>query len=283
MVTFVPQRAMQQLEALSAALGSHPLYEALDSPAALRIFCERHVFCVWDFMSLLKSLQRDLTCVSVPWTPAPDPEATRLINEIVLGEESDAFGDGRHGSHFEWYLEAMDEIGADSSAVRRMVAGIRAGEPLESALGDDAISADASAFVRVTFGFVNAPLHVRAAVFFYGREQLIPRMFTAMVANLERDGLRCSRLRAYLTRHVEVDGEQHGPLAHALLDRLFDGRAERITNGIQAAVCSLDARRRLWDTTLHALCTRSGEHRVSLSMTSDRPARPTSARTSRGR
>ena len=104
----------ENLEQAGRTLQAHPLYAAVESPADLRRFTEHHVFAVWDFMTLLKSLQRELTTVSLPWLPAPDPETARLVNALVLAEESDAIveGDGvRHLSHFEWYLEAMDEIG----------------------------------------------------------------------------------------------------------------------------------------------------------------------------
>ncbi len=98
---------------LVSRLVAHPLYGRIRDEEMLRRFLESHVYCVWDFQSLLKALQRGLTCVEVPWLPSADPEARRLVNEIVLDEESDEVPGGRHLSHFELYLEAMDAAGAD--------------------------------------------------------------------------------------------------------------------------------------------------------------------------
>src|SRR5246500_3825867 len=99
---------------LRAALLDHPLYADVASVADLRRFMEDHVFAVWDFMSLLKRLQQDMTCTRVPWFPADSPRAARLINDIVIGEETDVGPDGSYVSHLELYLRAMADIGAST-------------------------------------------------------------------------------------------------------------------------------------------------------------------------
>ena len=71
------------------------------------------MFAVWDFMSLLKAIQRELCGVGVPWVPSPNLQATRLVNEIVLGEESDEDGEGGYASHFVLYRRAMQRCGAN--------------------------------------------------------------------------------------------------------------------------------------------------------------------------
>jgi hypothetical protein len=117
-----------QLLDLRLRLVEHPLYSSLQGPAEVRIFQQHHVYCVWDFMTLLKALQRRLTCVDLPWLPTPDPAARRLVNEIVLGEESDEDGAGGHCSHFELYLGAMRDAGADTEPIETFLAALRAGQ-----------------------------------------------------------------------------------------------------------------------------------------------------------
>ncbi|MFM8636108.1 MAG: DUF3050 domain-containing protein, partial [Planctomycetia bacterium] len=118
MITLAPpspaERLVADIASIRRLLVSHPLYSRIDSPDRLRRFMEMHVWAVWDFQSLLKAMQQRLTCTSLPWLPTPDPEARRLVNEIVLDEESDELPDGGSASHFELYLESMERAGADT-------------------------------------------------------------------------------------------------------------------------------------------------------------------------
>src|SRR5215475_13123481 len=102
------------LGALRAALLQHSIYTQVASVADLRRFMEDHVFAVWDFMSLLKRLQQDMTCIRVPRFPAGNARAARLINDIVIGEETDVGPDGSYVSHLDLYRRAMRDIGAST-------------------------------------------------------------------------------------------------------------------------------------------------------------------------
>ncbi len=237
----------EQLASVQLRLRNHSLYEAIRSAEALRIFAQHHVVCVLDFMSLLKSLQRDLTCVSVPWFPTADPASARLIHSIVVDEESDVRADGRVQSHFVWYLEAMEEIGADTLPARALSDSLARGTGLADALRESGIPMDAKRFGEVTAEFLERPVHVRAAVFLYGREEIIPEVFLPIVERLDGEGLSCPALREYLLRHIEIDQGDHGPLAAEMLEHLCRGESARRREAEEAALVSLQARARLWD------------------------------------
>jgi Protein of unknown function (DUF3050) len=236
---------------------THPLYASLNTRAAILTFMEHHVFAVWDFMSLLKSLQRNLTCVAVPWVPTGPAGSRRLINDIVLAEESDEFQRG-HISHFEWYVAGMAEAGADHSVVDRFIDLIRAEEPVPCALEDAGVPRAAAEFVTATWGFIaSAPVHCQAAAFAFGREELIPDMFTQVVAvNQDEGGLET--FVRYLERHIEVDGDSHTPMAMQMLADLCDDDKGKWRECTHTASAALAARSRLWDGILTAITAERG-------------------------
>ena len=249
------------LEAIAShreALERHGLYQQLHSLARLRTFLEHHVFAVWDFMCVLKGLQRHLTSVQVPWLPVAEPRLRRLINEIVLGEESDELPDGRVQSHFELYLEAMREADADASAVMALVQLLELGQPLRGALRESGAPAAARAFVADTLEVVERDQpHTLAAVFAIGREQMIPPMFARIVGALGQAHPReLSTFQLYLERHVQLDQAVHGPASLQMLAWTCGDDSRKWAEATQVAISALESRMRLWDAILAQVVVR---------------------------
>ena len=232
-----------------AALLDHPIYGEIDRLSSLRIFMEHHVFAVWDFMSLLKALQKGLCCVDVPWLPPLDQSASRMINEIVLAEESDKDGQGGYASHFDLYHRSMLRCGANCSAIDTFLDELRHGESVSLALQTAEVPPCARRFVRQTFRVIESGnLCAIAAAFTFGREDLLPAVFRLIVdrLNVEADG-RLEDFKYYLERHIDLDGEQHGPMANNLLISLCGGDEANWQLAEQTAVACLEARLELWN------------------------------------
>lgn len=230
-------------------LREHGLYAGLRDGRSLRIFMEAHVFAVWDFQCLIKALQRAVTCVEVPWLPSADPEARRLMNEIVLDEESDRAPWGGYLSHLELYLVAMEECGADTAPIQGVIDDLRAGRTVAEALARPGLPPGVAAFVSNTLEVaMSGEVHRIAAAFAYGREEVIPTMFRQVVDRLSEDEPeRWETFRFYLNRHIEHDEEAHGPMARALVARVCGAEERRWAEAQETVHQALTARARLWD------------------------------------
>jgi hypothetical protein len=237
------------LRPLQERLVTHEVYTSIKTLRDVAIFMEHHVFAVWDFMSLLKSLQGLLTCVSVPWIPRGDRTSRRLINELVLGEESDEATGSSFISHYELYSDAMVECGADTATIDDFIARLSRGEPVREALRGCRAPVTAQAFVETTWGVIEAASPpCLAAAFAFGREEIIPDMFRQIIANLQRQFPgRLTTWQTYLDRHVHLDEDRHGPLARQMLAHLCGESAARWREAQTVAETCLQARIALWD------------------------------------
>lgn len=245
-------RLKQRIASTRNELIQHPIFSWPQQIADVQTLMETHVWAVWDFMVLLKALQRELTCVDVLWRPKGNPALRRLINEIVWGEESDVDQGGRAVSHFELYVEAMEQIGANTGPIKSFIADLEAGTPVREALARSGAPEGAKAFVAYTLGVVESGDAAKmAAVFTYGREDLIPDMFIEMVRELKRQFPQELDLFVYyLERHIEIDGDEHGALAERMVLELCGEDAAKWERATEAAQSALQARIALWDSVM---------------------------------
>lgn len=233
----------------------HPLYPRLQELQDLQQFTQYHVFAVWDFMSLLKSLQRGLTCVKNPWVPVSSANTRYLINEIVTGEESDVDANGNRTSHFELYLQAMQQLSADTTSIEQLLLHLQQGMPVQQALQQLKLPRAVIDFCSFTFSLIDAaPIHVQAAVFTFGREDLIPDMFHEMVTRLsQRYPQQIATFKYYLERHIEVDGDHHSQLAMQMVQELCGTDEQKWNEAATACVEALRLRKGLWNAVLDSL------------------------------
>lgn len=244
------------IASLRERLDSHPVYGALRGVVDLRVFMQHHVHSVWDFMSLIKYLQHAVAPARWPWTPGADPTVQRFINELVLEEETDEAGPGNPGefaSHFQLYLGAMREIGADADTPARFV-DMAGRDGIDTALASGLAPAPAVRFTRTTFDFIaSGKPHVVAAALALGREHIIPAMFRAFLARMAVTEDQAPIFHYYLNRHIHLDEDFHAPLSLRLLEALCGGDAGKIAEARAAAIMAVEARIEFWDGVLAQL------------------------------
>ncbi len=249
----------KRVHELGAQVCNHRVFGRLTSIHAVRVFMEHHVWAVWDFMSLLKSIQAEVAPVSLPWKPPADPESARLINEIVVSEEGDEGPDGRPISHFQAYLQAMKAAGATIFPIEHFTSALDVGVALSTAIAESHAPAAAKGFVTTTFAIIRAPLHCRVAAFTLGREEVIPKMFQNAIAGvgpspaLNGGPADLSGFLWYLERHVSIDGDRHAPMADRLYTRTCLIDEQTHTESLGAACRVLEQRIALWDAVSEVL------------------------------
>lgn len=240
---------LTEINRLHLELKNHTMYKKIKSFDDLKFFMETHIFAVWDFMSLLKRLQNDLTCTKIPWRPSrASKNVVRLINSIVLGEESDVGPNGEPIDHFSLYINSMVEVGANIELIEKFIETL-----------------DHSILTKAQLNFISFDLelartgkiHQVAAAFFYGREKLIPDMFTSLLgdlkSNFSENSKKFPNLIYYLERHIEIDGGEHSHQALECLNDLCGNDELKWSEAFEAGKKALQLRIELWNEVVSHL------------------------------
>ena len=229
---------------------NHKLYTEIKSIEDLQIFTSNHIFAVWDFMSLLKALQNNLTCTKVPWTPNKNSETAYLINEIVLAEETDISQDGKRKSHYELYLDAMIDIGVKVENIEKNIMLLSSSDSIENSIEKLDIHPKIKEFLKFTFSIIDeGKPHKIAAIFTFGRENLIPNMFNEILHEFQNNFTEknISKLIYYFERHIELDEDEHGPMALQMVNELAENDPLKWEEIRDISIVALEKRIGLWD------------------------------------
>ena len=238
----------QNLEPLKNRLRNHSLYSKIKDVDDLNIFSNAHVYAVWDFMSLLKFLQINLTSISIPWFPSKNTTTAKLINEIVAGEETDEDQEGQPVSHFEMYIDSIEEFGLDTSEIIKNLNTLNNIETIDKDIDKLDIKSYVKDFLKFTFSVIKrGKIHEVASVFTFGREDLIPDLFIPLIEGINSENNDLNKLIYYFKRHIEVDGDMHGPMSMEMLSYLCNNDPSKISESALIAEKALLARISLWD------------------------------------
>lgn len=265
--TAITMNPISHLQAAIAPLRQtllhHPVYGQIQTLAELNIFMEHHVFVVWDYLSLLKALQRELTCVEVPWVPRGSPELRRLINELVLGMESDTDQAGGNASHYELYLDAMEASCADTNAIKDLVREISFGKTVHQALAELSVADALKDFVGFTFDTIAGNrMHEIAALFTFGRENLIPESFCYRLSELGKNFPgQVDALLYYLNRPIRVNTGDYSSRGLQMMVEFCGEDEGKWEECRVAAILTLEHRLALWE----AIGALLGQRRQELS------------------
>ncbi|RAP29531.1 heme oxygenase [Candidatus Marinamargulisbacteria bacterium SCGC AG-343-D04] len=237
------------LRPLQNELRNHKLYQHLNTKDRIVLFMSHHVFCVWDFMNLLKTLQNNLTCTTVPWRPYSNARVSRLINDIVLEEESDII-DGVTTSHFAYYMKAMQTLTPNNTVLDSFLRDLDVIVDYKSLISREYIPQNVQQFLNVSFESIQKSVLHTASAFTFGREALVPDLFEPIMNNsILNSNETLKRFDAYLKRHIELDGQSHSLLAYEMVEELCKTDEDwQIVN--EQAVVALKARLDLWDSVL---------------------------------
>jgi hypothetical protein len=229
---------------------AHSLYEKVKTIEDLHCFLENHIYAVWDFMSLLKALQNKLTCTTTPWLPIGNPQVRYLINEIVVAEETDLAFDGTRQSHFEMYLDAMQQCGANTKEINAFLENVKTTQNIFVSIKQSDLHPNVKAFLDFTFRIIEeGKAHKIAAAFTFGREDLIPSMFTEILKNFQTNfpETDLSKLIYYFERHIELDADEHGPMAMQMISELCGTNEVKWKELEEVSIEALEKRIGLWN------------------------------------
>ena len=148
------------------------------------------------------------------------------------------------------YLDAMKEVNADTNKILTLVNQIDKLETVNSILDKSKLNLAEKSFLKFTFEIIKTgEPHKIASAFTFGREDLIPDMFIEIINKSNYKHKKTfPKLTYYLNRHIELDGDEHGPLSLELIKELCGNNNKKWAEVLEVAKSALTERINLWDS-----------------------------------
>jgi len=183
----------------------------------------------------------------------------RFINEIVHAEESDINELGEAKSHFEMYIDSMLQIKANTAQIDELLSQLDEEKSIRSIIEGLQVEKCAKDFMRFTFEVIESgKAHCIAAAFTFGREDLIPDMFIEILKQADSKNTKFNKLRYYLDRHIELDGDEHGPLSLQMVEELCGNDPKKVEEVLQVSQEALQHRINLWNGIKEKIIAQKG-------------------------
>jgi hypothetical protein len=148
------------------------------------------------------------------------------------------------------YLEAMMACGAETTGIERFLSEVDSLQNIFVAIKKSQLHPNIKSFLEFTFKVIEeGKSHKIAAAFTFGREDLIPSMFTEILKNFQENlpETDLSKLLYYFERHIELDADEHGPMAMQMIAELCGNDAQKWADVEETSIMALEKRLGLWD------------------------------------
>ena len=154
----------------------------------------------------------------------------------------------------------MSQLSANTNEINDFIELIASGNSVQYSLSEINIDSKVADFVKYSFSIIetNKP-HLIASAFTFGREDIIPDMFIGILKNSDSKNKLYNKLTYYLERHIELDGDEHGPLALEMISELCENDDQKWHEVLLVAKESLKKRISLWDA-INDLIQKRNQH-----------------------
>ncbi len=176
---------LQTVQPLRKQIVHHDIFQQLDSLEHLQLFMESHAFVVWEDLSIVRAFQKSKNKDFVPWALRENAAQMRSLYATLLLAEADLDMEGKPQNHLDLYIQAMEEVGANTSKIGLLMRYLEQGVPWVDAVSSLRINPRyKEGIIHLLRHLELAEAHHLYALFGFARLHQIPPLLEATALDL---------------------------------------------------------------------------------------------------